>query len=253
MYRVPGKDGVSNVAQKLAIIVSMQEIEIQNRDCLAFLRDIEDESIDLVLVDPPYEISRDTGFEAVVKGVDRFKISMDFGAWDYDFKGLDLVISEFYRVLRKGGTVIIFYDLWKITYLATMLEHFSFRQLRFIEWIKTNPVPLNSKVNYLTNAREIAVTANKGGKPTFHSEYDNGIYTYPIYQGKDRCHPTQKPLRLFEALIRKHSDEGDVVLDCFLGSGTTAVACQNTNRRFVGCEIDAEYYSRALARLSQEV
>ena len=147
----------------------MQKIEIRNQDCLEFLSNIDDESIDLVLVDPPYEISRDTGFEAVINGVDRFKISMDFGEWDYDFKGLDLVISEFYRVLKKGGTVIIFYDLWKITYLSKMLEHFNFRQLRFIEWIKTNPVPLNSKVNYLTNAREIALTANKGGKPTFHS------------------------------------------------------------------------------------
>ena len=228
----------------------MQNIEIRQQDCLEFLQEVDDESIDLVLVDPPYEISRSTGFEAVVHGVDRFKISMDFGDWDYDFKGLDLVIAEFYRVLKKGGTVIIFYDLWKITYLAKMLEYFNFRQLRFIEWIKTNPVPLNSKVNYLTNAREIALTANKGGKPTFHSEYDNGIYVYPIYQGKDRCHPTQKPLRLFEELIRKHTDEENVVLDCFLGSGTTALACKNTNRRFIGCEIDSDYYQKALERLS---
>jgi DNA modification methylase len=175
---------------------------------------------------------------------------MDFGEWDYDFHGLDLVISEFYRILKKGGTAIIFYDLWKITYLANMLEYFDFRQLRFIEWIKTNPVPLNSKVNYLTNAREIALTANKGGKPTFHSEYDNGIYVYPIYQARDRCHPTQKPLRLFEKLIQKHSNEEDVVLDCFLGSGTTALACKNTNRRFIGCEIDSDYYEKALERIS---
>jgi DNA modification methylase len=227
----------------------MQPIVITNQDCFTFLADIADESIDFILVDPPYEISRDTGFEAVVNGVDRFKISMDFGEWDYDFKGLDRVVGEFYRVLKPGGTAIIFYDLWKISFLSTLLQKMKFKQLRFIEWIKTNPVPLNSKVNYLTNGREIAISATKGGKPKFHSEYDNGIYRFPIYQGKDRCHPTQKPVKLFEALIRKHSDEGDVVLDCFLGSGTTAVACKNTNRRFVGCEIDEAYYQKALQRI----
>lgn len=227
----------------------MQPIEITNQDCFDFLADVSDESIDFILVDPPYEISRDTGFEAVVNGVDRFKISMDFGEWDYDFMGLDQVVSEFYRVLKPGGTAIIFYDLWKISFLSNLLQKMKFKQLRFIEWIKTNPVPLNSKVNYLTNSREIAISATKGGKPKFYSEYDNGIYRFPIYQGKDRCHPTQKPVKLFEALIRKHSDEGDIVLDCFLGSGTTAVACQNTNRRFVGCEIDRDYYQKALERI----
>lgn len=227
----------------------MQPIEITNQDCFDFLADVSDESIDFILVDPPYEISRDTGFEAVVNGVDRFKISMDFGEWDYDFMGLDQVVSEFYRVLKPGGTAIIFYDLWKISFLSSLLQKMKFKQLRFIEWIKTNPVPLNSKVNYLTNSREIAISATKGGKPKFYSEYDNGIYRFPIYQGKDRCHPTQKPVKLFEALIRKHSDEGDIVLDCFLGSGTTAVACQNTNRRFVGCEIDRDYYQKALERI----
>ena len=231
----------------------MQEIEIKHQDCFSYLQEIGDESIDLILVDPPYEISRSTGFEAVVNGVDRFKISMDFGEWDHDFAGMDLVVREFYRVLRHGGTAIVFYDLWKISYLAQMLQKARFKQLRFIEWIKTNPVPLNSKVNYLTNSREIAITAIKGGKPTFHSEYDNGIYKYPIYQGHDRCHPTQKPLRLFEALIEKHSNAGDVVLDCFLGSGTTALACRNTGRRFKGCEISEEYYQKALARLKERI
>ena len=86
--------------------------------------------------------------------------------------------------------------------------------------------------------------AIKGGKPTFNSKYDNGIYMYPIQGGKQRFHPTQKNLALFEELIRKHSNEGDVVLDTFLGSGTTATACKNTNRICKGCEISPDYYSK---------
>lgn len=221
-----------------------QNIKVFNEDCLVFLKSIKSDTVDLILTDPPYEISRTTGFRSVVNGVQRFAISMDFGEWDYDFKGLDEVIKEFYRVLKKGGTLIIFYDLWKISYLVKLLEDVKFKQLRFIEWVKTNPVPLNSKVNYLTNAREIAVTATKYGNPTFHSKYDNGIYNFPIYHGKNRCHPTQKSLKLFEELIKKHSNQGDLVVDCFLGSGTTALASKNTNRNFVGCEIDTNFYKK---------
>ena len=123
--------------------------------------------------------------------------------------------------------------------------------MRFIEWIKTNPQPVNSGINYLTNCREIALLAIKKSKPTFNSKYDKGIYEYPIYGGKDRFHPTQKSLPLFEELILKHSNEGDVVLDCFLGSGTTAVAALATGRKFIGCELDEGYFQKARARIAE--
>jgi DNA modification methylase len=117
----------------------------------------------------------------------------------------------------------------------------GFKQIRLIEWIKTNPVPLNQSTNYLSNSREIAVLGVKGGKPTFNSKYDNGIYKYPIQSGKYRVHPTQKNLKLFEELIKKHSNEGDLVVDPFLGGGTTAFSCKNTNRKFMGCDINENY------------
>lgn len=227
-------------------------IKLYHKSCFDLLKDIDNNSIDLILIDPPYEISRDTGFaKGPMKGtdVDRFKVSMDFGDWDKDFDGLDRVIKECYRVLRKGGTLICFYDLWKITTLKDYFEKAKFKQLRFIEWVKTNPVPLNSKINYLTNSREIAVLGVKVGKPTFNSIYDNGIYSYPINHEKDRFHPTQKPLQLIMDLVEKHSNEGDIVLDCFSGSGTTAVAAMKTNRHFIGCEINEDYHSKSIERL----
>lgn len=227
-------------------------IELKNQSCFDYIKTINDSSIDLVLIDPPYEVSRETNFSATAakgKDTDRFRVSMDFGTWDYAFSGLKEVIKECYRILKKGGSLICFYDLWKVTTLKTYFEEANFKQLRFIEWQKTNPVPLNSKLNYLTNSREIAITGVKVSKPTFNSEYDDGVYKYPICHDKDRFHPTQKPLALIGDLVEKHSNEGDMVLDCFSGSGTTAVACIEKKRNFKGCEIASEYYLKSVERI----
>lgn len=232
------------------------EINLENQNCFDFLKTLPSSSISLVLTDPPYEVSRETNFQsgqAKGKDTDRFRVSMDFGDWDNGFTGLDDVIKECYRVLKKGGTMICFYDLWKVTTLKTYFEDAKFKQIRFIEWVKTNPVPLNSKTNYLTNSREIAVVGVKDSKPTFHSNYDNGIYSYPICHDKGRFHPTQKPVALLEELIRKHSNEGDLVLDCFAGSASTAVAAYNTNRNFIGCELSKDYFNKAMNRLANMV
>jgi len=183
----------------------------------------------------------------------KYCVKTDYGAWDSDFtmETLDTFICEYYKKLKKGGTLIMFFDLWKITTLKDIMEKYKFKQIRFIEWIKTNPQPRNSKVNYLTNCREIALLGVKDGGPTFNSSYDNGIYSYPLQGGKNRFHPTQKSLELFEALIKKHSNEGDIILDTFLGAGTTAIACRNTKRKFKGCEISKEYYDKINEILKQ--
>ena len=196
----------------------------------------------------------------------KYAVKTDYGSWDSEFtlEKLQLFINHFYRVLRPGGTCIIFFDIWKITNLKDMLEakrynekteKFTttmFKQIRFIEWIKNNPQPINSKVNYLTNCREIALLGVKKSKPTFNSKYDKGIYEYNIASGKDRFHPTQKSLPLFQELIEKHSNEGDLVLDCFAGSATTAIAAMNTGRNFVGCELDEEYYQKSIKRIEEK-
>ena len=300
-------------------------IDLRNEEGLSFLETIPDNSVDLILTDPPYITSRDSGMDKWVKHVakqdsknsenvmseeqwqnyktqeewdvwfdnskieegkrakklEKMKISFlkygsiygkkyavktDYGSWDSEFtlEKLQLFINHFYRVLRPGGTCIIFFDIWKITNLKDMLEAKRYnektekftttmlKQIRFIEWIKNNPQPINSKVNYLTNCREIALLGVKKSKPTFNSKYDKGIYEYNIASGKDRFHPTQKSLPLFQELIEKHSNEGDLVLDCFAGSATTAIAAMNTGRNFVGCELDEEYYQKSIKRIEEK-
>lgn len=302
-------------------------IDIKNEEGLKYLVDVENNSVNLVLIDPPYIISKDTGMNKHYNNVkdneangiqsvkskkewnqyikkkmvddwdshkvtdewisytntneltdkvekkkfNEFKkthklnnkeceenyikygsvygkkycVKTDYGDWDNEFtiEQLDAFVGEYYKKLKKGGTLIMFFDIWKISLLKEIMEKHKFKQIRMIEWIKTNPQPLNSSLNYLTNSREIALTCVKVGKPTFNSKYDTGIYYYPIQGGgKNKFHPTQKSLALFEQLIEKHSNKGDVVMDTFLGSGTTAIACKNTNRNFIGCEVNKEYY-----------
>ena len=234
-------------------------VHLECSSCFTFLPSVPSKSVNLILIDPPYEVSRDTNFASSPpkgKDTDRFRLSMDFGSWDTSFTGLDTVVKECYRILKPHGTLICFYDLWKLTVLKNYFEKANFKQLRFIEWLKTNPVPLNSKTNYLTNSREIAILGVKQNKPTFNSSYDNGLYEeegelyrFPICHDKNRFHPTQKPLDLIETLITKHSNKSDTVLDCFSGSGTTALACLNTFRSFVGCEIDPSFFGKSTDRL----
>lgn len=265
------------------------DIEIQNMDGFQYLASIPNNSVDLILTDPPYIISKETGMNTHYNNVKqneennvefvkteeewetykveneiendenkekymkygtiygkKYCVKTDYGDWDSEFtmELLDQFVCEYYKKLKKGGTLIIFFDLWKITLLKDIMEKHKFKQIRFIEWIKTNPQPINSAVNYLTNCREIALLGIKGAKPTFNSKYDNGIYMFPLQGGKNRFHPTQKSLPLFEELIAKHSNENDLVLDTFLGGGTTAIACKNKKRRFKGCEISKEYIDK---------
>lgn len=223
---------------------------IKAADFRRFLAGLGDSSVDLLLTDPPYTISRKTGFQQLgPNSVERFAISMDFGEWDQDAIDLTALCAHSYRILRNGGTLIVFYDLWKITHLSDAMTAAGFKQLRFIEWLKTNPVPLNSKRNYLTNSREIAVLGVKKGCPTFNSEYDNGIYKHAIPNNGNRFHPTQKPLELMRQLIDKHSVRGDTVIDPFLGSGTTALAAYQLGRNFAGCDIDEGYVNIAQERI----
>lgn len=216
-----------------------------------FLSSFSGGTVDLVLTDPPYTISKKTGFESVVNGVQRFAVSMDFGDWDHVQIELDTMAKDFYRVLRQGGTAIIWYDIWKLSELKDAMENAGFKMIRQIIWQKTNPVPLNMRSTYLSNSREMAIAGVKGGKPTFNSEYDNGIYQYPIPRHNgNRTHPTQKPLQLFCDLILKHSNLGDLVIDPFLGGGTTAVAALQNGRKFSGCDRDPKYVAATLGRIS---
>jgi site-specific DNA-methyltransferase (adenine-specific) len=232
-------------------------ITIYHGDCREVLHWLSVD-VDLFLTDPPYNVSCRSGRENTTVGrVPRRHITgersdgsesyreirRDFGTWDYDFNPA-VFLEHTKRLLKAGGALIAFLSEFLIEdYLASGLDHRC-----LIYWRKTNPAP-NFRGLY-QRAVEMAIWQTKGGKWTFN---DGGAtpnwIELPIVSGW-RC---EKPLALMDELIRRHSNEGDLVVDPFMGSGTTLSAAKKAGRKAIGIEIHEPYCEIAAKRLSQEV
>ena len=208
-------------------------------DALDHIQDFKD--IDLILTDPPYNISRENRFHTMGRQ------GIDFGKWDKGFdylSWLELAVSG----LSKNGSIIVFCSFYQISYIIERLESLGLRYKYTNRWVKNNPMPRNRARRYVVDY-EFAVWGAKG-KWTFHRQ--NDTYDRPEIRCSSpakRVHPTQKPVQLMEDIIRRHSNPGDTVLDPFMGSGTTGVACQNLGRDFIGIEKDYKFFESAGKRL----
>lgn len=225
----------------------VQSVKLLKGDCLELMKDIPDESVDAVITDPPYNISRENHFSSMGRS------GVYFGDWD---KGFDQVsyLKELFRVLKKGGTAVIFNSQQNVGLLNQYADERDLLFKDVIYWVKSNPMPRNRDRRYVTSVENAVTIVKKGKKWTFNRQrptYENGLFKYPIVSPKERIHPTQKPVQLMEDLVRIHSNENDVILDPFLGSGSTGVACVNTNRNFIGMEVNEEYFNKAKNRIEQ--
>lgn len=218
--------------------------EILNVDCIEGMSGIADASVDLLLTDPPYNVSMKSNFHTMGrKGV-------DFGEWDKEFDQQSWLSVACDKV-RKGGSAVVFNDYKNIGVMSDILTEKGFVVKEMLIWRKPNPMPRNRDRLYVTSI-EVALWAVKGKGWTFNRQrdtYENAIFDYTTVNHRHRIHPTQKPLQLIEDILRIHSNEGDVILDTFMGSGTTAEACVRNNRNFIGFELDAEYAKLARERL----
>ena len=214
-------------------------------DCLEMLKNISTGSVNLVLTDPPYNIARDNNFHTMGRA------GIDFGEWD---KGADIFsyIKECERVLDKNGSFIVF-NAWKnLGDIVKEAERCGFETKDMLRLEKTNPMPRNRDRRYITDYECAIWFTKERAKWTFNrqdSTYQRPKFVHSIDKG---LHPTQKPLKLMEELVKIHSNEGDKVLDMFMGSGTTGVACTNLGRKFIGIEKDEKYFNIAKNRIKEK-
>ncbi len=209
------------------------------------------ESIDLILTDPPYNLSQYSTGNMQFSW--RREINNDLAEWDKKEFHPEEVAEEFLRVLKPEGNIFAFtsYNL-----LGKWHQVFDplFDTFQFMVWHKTNPVPKIRRAGFLNSCELIVCMWNKGHKWNFtrQNEMHNFIET-PICMGKERLkdpkHPTQKPLRVLKHIIKIASNPGDLVLDPFMGVGSSGVAALSLERNFLGMEIDEDYFQATRKRI----
>ncbi len=228
--------------------------KILHGDCIGIMKDIPDKSVDLILTDPPYNVSSDT---KIIRDGGKFKkaktIDMNFGDWDWgSILPIDY-IDEFVRILKSEGVLCLFYNMLFVGMIGYYLQEKHNFTVRCIgSWVKKNPAPQARKVKWQTGT-EMFLVATKNSGTGHHFNYKLGqspdYFTTSI--NYEHLHPNQKPDSLFAWIVKYWSFENDLVLDPFIGSGTTAIACLNTNRQFIGIELSEKYYKIAEKRAKQ--
>jgi DNA modification methylase len=237
-------------------------------DALEILPAIQ-ETVDMVLTDPPFMISREMKITRSKDPLKHYKfkgkdINLYMGDWDvfkdekeywkFTYKWVELC----WNLLRKGGHFLTFFDKFKITPLVKWIENHDGIARQPLFWIKENPVPVARKISFM-NAVTLIFWATKHSTSrkfaTFnYQEGQHPDYIFaPICSGKERYqygfHPCQKPEKVIAWILRYLSNESDLVLDPFAGSGTTCVVAKKMKRRYVGIEKDENYFEIAVKRL----
>jgi site-specific DNA-methyltransferase (adenine-specific) len=227
------------------------KITLYNCDCLDFMANMQ-EKVDLILTDPPYLIlntqsgSKSELSKSIQKMNTEIKNSNLVSGFDYN-----KILNEFLRMGNNNiyiwcnkGQIPIYFDFF-------CKKDFSFD---IIKWVKTNAMPLfNNK--YLSDTEYcLYFRKNSYCQPNSYEDAST-LFLNPINQKdkQDWKHPTIKPLAIICKLIRNSSQENELIFDPFSGSGTTAVACIKNNRKFIGCELNNEYFDIACKRIENEL
>ena len=223
----------------------MSRYKLLQGDCLELMSKLPDKSVDLVVTDPPYDVYAGKGGGAFGKRNSYQEIEFMSNGFN------EVVLDELMRVMKKIN-IYIFCSQKQIPFLIDYFVHKHACNWNLLTWHKTNPVPA-CKNKYLSDTEYIFFAREKG--VPIYGEYSTKktYYVTPLNTKEKRLygHPTVKPQEILENLVINSSNENDIVLDPFMGSGSTGVAAVNNNRKFIGLEINEEYFSTAQSRLQQ--
>ena len=256
-------------------MVKIENITLLNGDCLKMMKEIPDNSIDMVLCDLPYGTSA--------------------SSWDKKLPMNDLW-NEYKRIIKHNRAIVLFsqqpftsllitsnIEMWKYNWIWEKDNGTNFVNSHFCPLKITEDICVfgNGATSFVKNGENLiynpqfsegkpysiisgnqksnsaVVRGGKGGRDDvggYKTESDGKRYPKNLIKfnrDKDKLHPTQKPVSLCEYLIQTYTNEGDVVLDNCMGSGTTGIACLNTNRKFIGMELDDTYFEIAKKRIEE--
>ena len=222
----------------------MEDIKLYCDDCLNIMKQIENESIDLIVTDPPYLIkyktnrrkNKDHDFCSEILNDNNEQLIIDY-------------IRECYRILKNNTAMYMFCNCDKVDFFKQELENAGFKIKNMIIWVKNNWTAGDLKAQF-GKQYEIIFLVNKGRK-CFNGKRITDVWMFDRISGKKQLHQNQKPVDLLKQCILKHSDENDIIFDGFMGSGSTGVACIETNRKFIGVELDKKYFEIAKERIEK--
>ena len=217
---------------------------LYNEDCISFFSKMEEKSVDLVVTDPPYGINYKTNY--------RKDKSHDFCSPIENDSNLDFLedfIRGVHKILKRGGGFYCFCGWQKVDRFKVEIEKF-FKIKNILIWDKGNCGAGDLYGSYGNRYEMCIFAAHKDARHFLNGSRDRDILRFPRVV-KDQLHQNQKPVELISYLIEKSSKEGDVVFDCFMGSGSTGVACVNTDRNFIGIELDEKYFEIAKKRIEE--
>ena len=224
----------------------MREITLIQGDCLKEIRKIHDKSIDLIITDPPYlHTMHGGGKNILAHSCNKVKNDIEFISNDFNY---DDCFEQMLRVC-KIPNILIFCSNQQI---SRTMHFFESRGLSttLLVWNKTNPIPI-CKGKHVSDLEFIVYARGKGA--TFNDEvpftHKKKLFSSASLRSIEKSHPAQKLVSHIQQYIELHSKETDTILDPFMGSGTTGVACVNTNRSFIGIELNEEYFAIAERRI----
>ncbi|MFI3297727.1 MAG: site-specific DNA-methyltransferase [bacterium] len=224
-------------------------------DSRELLKKIPDNFVDFLFTDPPYNIGKHSTGNINLPG--RTPMNNDIADWDHIDFNPEEWIDEFLRVLKPTGNLFIFTSYNQIGRWYNCLNH-KFDTSQFMIWHKTNPAPKIFKAGFLNSCEMIFCCWNKKHTWNFISQAEmHNFIESPICMRPERLsnpkHPAQKPTSILKKIINIATNEDDVILDPFMGVGSVGVAAINLKRKYIGMEINQQYYDAAKERIENRL
>ena len=225
---------------------------IDNCDCLEGLAQVPDNSVDCIITDPPYFLSMGhAGSRTNAKASEQLTSNRAFNDLAICTPFYKALFSEYARVLKEDGSFYFFTDWRGYAYYFPLINA-ALPVRNMIAWDKKS-----GPGSFYSFAHELVIFGTY--KPKTKSGVGTNVWRLPAFNSGakttngEKVHPTQKPVEIIEKMIQDSTEPGDVVLDTFMGSSTTAVACVRTGRQYIGFELDEKYHEIAAARVAEAV